>query len=117
MWCFFISTVFLYHVTYSVNSFAHLLGTRRFPTDDGSRNNLIVALFTLGEGWHNNHHHYPSSARQGFYWWEIDVTYYVLVLLARLGLVWDLRPVPEHVMSEGLPRDRAQIPAQRSCSE
>ena len=102
VWCFFISTVFLYHVTYSVNSFAHLVGTRRFPTADGSRNNFVVALLALGEGWHNNHHHYPTSARQGFYPWEIDLTYYVLVALAQLGLVWDLRPVPEHVLSEGL---------------
>ena len=89
VWCFFISTVFLYHVTYSVNSFAHLVGTRRFPTADGSRNNFVVALLALGEGWHNNHHHYPTSARQGFYPWEIDLTYYVLVRArtawARLG--------------------------------
>lgn len=107
VWCFFISTVFLYHVTYSVNSFAHLVGSRRFPTADGSRNNFVVAILTLGEGWHNNHHHYPTSARQGFYRWEIDFTYYVLVVLARLGLVWDLRPVPAHVLSEGLKRPRS----------
>ena len=102
VWGFFISTVFLYHVTYSVNSIAHLFGSRRFRTNDDSRNNWWVALFTLGEGWHNNHHHYQSSARQGFYWWEIDVTYYGLWLLARLGLVWDLRPVPHHMLE----RDR-----------
>ncbi len=101
VWGFFLSTVFLYHVTYSVNSIAHLVGTQRYETDDESRNNLLVALLTLGEGWHNNHHHYPSSARQGFYWWEIDVTYYTLVVLARLGLVWDLRPVPRHVLNAG----------------
>jgi stearoyl-CoA desaturase (delta-9 desaturase) len=107
VWCFFISTVFLYHVTYSVNSFAHLMGTRRFPTADGSRNNLVVALLALGEGWHNNHHHYPSSARQGFYPWEVDLTYYMLVALARVGLIWDLRPVPDHVLSEGLQQPRS----------
>jgi stearoyl-CoA desaturase (Delta-9 desaturase) len=95
VWCFFVSTVALYHATYSVNSLAHLFGSRRFATSDDSRNNLLVAMLTLGEGWHNNHHHYPSSARQGFYWWEIDVTYYVLLALARLGLVWDLRPAPQ----------------------
>ncbi|HWB12976.1 MAG TPA: acyl-CoA desaturase [Pirellulales bacterium] len=97
VWVFFVSTVALYHATYSVNSLAHLWGSRRYETRDQSRNNLFVALVTLGEGWHNNHHFYPSSARQGFFWWEIDPTFYVLVALARLGLVWDLRPVPPSV--------------------
>ncbi len=98
VWGFFISTVALYHATYSVNSLAHLFGSRRFPTADSSRNNTLVAILTLGEGWHNNHHYYPSSARQGFYWWEIDLTYYLLVGLQKLGLVWDLRPVPQSVV-------------------
>jgi len=97
VWCYFISTTALYHATYSVNSLAHLAGTRRFQTPDNSRNNWFVALLTLGEGWHNNHHHYPSAARQGFYWWEIDMTYYVLRLLQGCGLVWNLRPVPSSV--------------------
>jgi stearoyl-CoA desaturase (delta-9 desaturase) len=99
VWCFSISTVTLYHATYSVNSLAHLYGTRRFPTADDSRNNAFVALLTLGEGWHNNHHHYPSSARQGFYTWEIDPTFYMLCGLERLGLIWELRGVPAHVLS------------------
>ena len=73
-----------------MNSFAHLFGSRRFATSDDSRNNFVVAMLTLGEGWHNNHHYYPSSARQGFYWWEIDLTYYSLLVLERLGLVWEL---------------------------
>jgi stearoyl-CoA desaturase (delta-9 desaturase) len=102
VWGFFLSTVALYHATYSVNSLAHLYGSRRFATADDSRNNALVALLTLGEGWHNNHHHYASSARQGFYWWEIDSTYYVLLGLERLGLVWDLRPVPQHVLGREL---------------
>jgi stearoyl-CoA desaturase (Delta-9 desaturase) len=101
VWCFFVSTVILYHATYSVNSLAHLMGSRRFPTADHSRNNLLVAILTLGEGWHNNHHFYPSSARQGFLWWEIDITYYVLLALQRLGLVWDLRAVPRHLLGNG----------------
>jgi stearoyl-CoA desaturase (delta-9 desaturase) len=102
VWGFFVSTVLLYHATYSVNSVAHLFGSRRFITSDHSRNNVFVALVTLGEGWHNNHHYYPSAARQGFYWWEIDVTYYILVALEKLGLVWDLRMVPDHVLIAGV---------------
>lgn len=104
VWGFFLSTVALYHATYSVNSLAHLVGSRRFATADDSRNNLLVALLTLGEGWHNNHHHYPSSARQGFMWWEIDPTYYALAGLQRLGLVWEMRPVPQHVLRQDLKR-------------
>ena len=100
IWGFFVSTVLLYHGTYTINSLSHLLGSRRFATDDDSRNNPLLALITLGEGWHNNHHHYQSSCRQGFYWWEIDITYMTLVLLSKLGLVWDLRPVPASVYAE-----------------
>jgi stearoyl-CoA desaturase (delta-9 desaturase) len=94
VWGFAISTVVLYHATFTVNSLAHSWGRRRYRTRDDSRNNLWIALATLGEGWHNNHHHYPGSARQGFYWWEIDLTYYALKAMVALGLVWDLRPVP-----------------------
>ena len=99
VWGFFISTVLLYHGTFTVNSLAHLFGGRRFETKDDSRNNLFVALITLGEGWHNNHHHYPSSERQGFYWWEIDVAHYALRALSWVGVVWDLRAPPAHVIS------------------
>ena len=94
VWGFVISTVALYHATFSVNSLAHVWGKRRYITRDHSRNNFIIALLTLGEGWHNNHHHYPGSASQGFYWWEIDFTYYGLRLLSALGLIWNLRKVP-----------------------
>lgn len=94
VWGFFISTVVLYHGTFTINSLAHRWGTRRYDNADNSRNNFWLALLTLGEGWHNNHHHYPASVRQGFYWWEIDMTYYFLRLMAALGLVWDLKPVP-----------------------
>ncbi len=97
VWGFVISTVALYHGTFTVNSLAHIYGKRRYATKDHSRNNLLIALLTLGEGWHNNHHHYPASASQGFYWWEIDLTYYGLKLLSALGLIWDLRTVPEHI--------------------
>lgn len=98
VWGFFISTVALYHTTFTINSLAHRVGRVRYLTDDESRNSFALALLTWGEGWHNNHHHYPSSARQGFYWWEIDLTYYVLVGLSWVGLVWDLRPVPPRVL-------------------
>lgn len=102
-----LSTVLLWHGTFLVNSLAHVLGKRRFPTTDTSRNNWWIALITLGEGWHNNHHHYMSSARQGFYWWEIDITYYILKALSWCGLIWDLRPVPAAVLAEGRALDAA----------
>jgi stearoyl-CoA desaturase (delta-9 desaturase) len=108
-WGFFLSTVVLYHATFTVNSLAHVWGSRRYATRDDSRNNPLLALITLGEGWHNNHHHYPGAVRQGFFWWEIDPTYYVLRLMATLGLVWDLRPVPERWRE----RDRIDLPPQK----
>jgi len=98
IWGFSISTVVLWHLTYSINSLAHVWGTRRYDTTDTSRNNALLGLLTFGEGWHNNHHHYASSVRQGFFWWEVDVTYYVLRALAAVGLVWDLREPPAHVI-------------------
>jgi stearoyl-CoA desaturase (delta-9 desaturase) len=97
VWGFLVSTVVLYHATFTVNSLAHVWGKRRYATKDQSRNNLLIAIMTLGEGWHNNHHHYPASASQGFYWWEIDLTYYGLKLLSALGLIWDLRTVPHDI--------------------
>jgi len=95
VWGFFVSTVVLFHATVSINSLAHRWGRRRFATRDDSRNNALLALLTFGEGWHNNHHHYPGSARQGFAWWELDLTYLGLRLLALAGLVSNLRPVPD----------------------
>jgi stearoyl-CoA desaturase (delta-9 desaturase) len=97
VWGFFISTVVLFHGTCTINSLAHLIGRKRYQTTDESRNNFFLALITLGEGWHNNHHHFPATARQGFYWWEIDITYYILCALSWLGIVWDLKGLPEHV--------------------
>jgi len=99
VWGFFVSTVLLYHGTFTVNSLAHVFGTRRFATEDNSRNNFFVAFITLGEGWHNNHHHYPTSERQGFFWWEYDVSHYTLKALSWLGIVWDLRAPPANVMA------------------
>ncbi len=102
IWGFFISTVVLYHGTFTINSLAHRWGTRRYNTPDNSRNNFLLALLTLGEGWHNNHHHYPASVRQGFYWWEIDITYYLLRGMSAMGLIWDLKPVPLKRRESGL---------------
>jgi stearoyl-CoA desaturase (delta-9 desaturase) len=92
------STVLVYHATFCINSLAHVHGRKRYVTGDDSRNNWLLALFTMGEGWHNNHHAYQSSARQGFRWWEIDVTYYVLVALSWLGVVWDLKRPPKQLL-------------------
>ncbi|MBL8749441.1 MAG: acyl-CoA desaturase [Planctomycetes bacterium] len=94
VWGFCVSTIVLFHVTSSVNSLGHLLGRRAWPTRDQSRNSFVLALLTLGEGWHNNHHWSPGAARQGFRWWEIDLCYYGLRVMAALGLVDDLRPLP-----------------------
>jgi stearoyl-CoA desaturase (Delta-9 desaturase) len=91
VWGFFVSTVLLYHAVFAVNSLCHVFGRRRYATPDDSRNNWLVALFTLGEGWHNNHHYYQSATNQGFFWWEIDVSFYLLRLLSWTGLVWNLR--------------------------
>jgi stearoyl-CoA desaturase (delta-9 desaturase) len=104
VWGFFISTIVLFHGTCTINSLAHQIGRRRFETKDDSRNSWLLALITLGEGWHNNHHRYPGSVRQGFFWWELDLTYYGLKLLQALGIVWDLHPVPKHVTA---PAERA----------
>lgn len=97
VWGFCVSTVATWHATFSINSLTHLVGRRRYATNDDSRNSMILALLTLGEGWHNNHHHYKSSVRQGFYWWEIDISYYLLRLLAVLHIVWDLK-LPQPVI-------------------
>lgn len=95
---FFLSTVLLYHGTFSINSLMHVFGRRRYATTDTSRNSLLLALITLGEGWHNNHHYYQSSANQGFFWWEIDISYYTLRALSWVGLVRGIRNPPKEVL-------------------
>ena len=94
---FFWSSVLVYHATFCINSLAHVRGRRRYVTADDSRNNWLLAVFTMGEGWHNNHHAYQSSARQGFRWWQIDLTFYILKMLSLFGLVWDLKTPPLEV--------------------
>ncbi len=100
VWGFIVSTVVLLHGTCLVNSMAHLIGTRRYKTTDESRNSFLIALVTMGEGWHNNHHRYPGVTRQGFFWWEIDMTYYLLKLMSWCGLIWDIHGVPEAAKAE-----------------
>jgi stearoyl-CoA desaturase (delta-9 desaturase) len=92
------STVLVYHATFCINSLAHVRGTKRYVTGDDSRNNWLLAFFTMGEGWHNNHHAYQSSVRQGFRWWEIDATYAILKTLSWIGVVWDLKTPPLQVL-------------------
>jgi stearoyl-CoA desaturase (delta-9 desaturase) len=94
VWGFFISTVALWHGTFLVNSVNHVWGSRRYATTDTSRNNGFLALLTMGEGWHNNHHHYMASANQGFFWWEVDLSYYLIRAMQAAGLVWDVRTPP-----------------------
>jgi len=96
-----------WHGTFTINSLSHIFGKRRFPTTDTSKNNWLLALVTLGEGWHNNHHYYMASARQGFYWWEVDITYYTLKVLSWFGFVRELRRVPEKILAEGAALDAA----------
>jgi stearoyl-CoA desaturase (delta-9 desaturase) len=101
-WGFLLSTVLLWHGTFTINSLAHVFGSRRYVTDDTSKNNFWLSLITLGEGWHNNHHTYKSSAHQGFFWYEIDPTYLILVLLSWIGLVSNLRTAPLDKLEEKL---------------
>jgi stearoyl-CoA desaturase (delta-9 desaturase) len=93
VWGFVVSTVLLFHGTFTINSVAHLWGSRRFDTADDSRNNFVLAIITLGEGWHNNHHKFMYACQQGIRWWEVDVTYYALKMLNWLGVARDLRGI------------------------
>jgi stearoyl-CoA desaturase (delta-9 desaturase) len=107
VWGFLVSTVLLWHGTFTINSLSHLLGRRRYATTDDSRNNWVLAIVTMGEGWHNNHHHYMNSSDQGFFWWEVDLSGYILRGFESVGVVWDVRRPPAHVL-EG--RKRAGAP-------
>jgi stearoyl-CoA desaturase (delta-9 desaturase) len=91
VWGFFVSTVVLWHGTFTINSLSHVFGSRRYKTTDTSRNNFLLALITCGEGWHNNHHYHQNTANQGWFWWELDPSYYLLRLFAALGLIWKLK--------------------------
>jgi stearoyl-CoA desaturase (delta-9 desaturase) len=104
VWGFFVSTVALWHSSFTINSLSHVFGRRRYETPDTSRNSLFLALLTLGEGWHNNHHHYMASVRQGFFWWEVDVSYYTLKVLSWFHVVWDLRQPPPAALAASVVR-------------
>lgn len=109
-WGFFVSTVVVFHATCTINSLSHIYGSQRFNSGDTSRNNFILAMITMGEGWHNNHHRYPGSVRQGFFWWEIDVTYYVLKFFSFFGIVRNLHRVPESIYVEARATKGQAIP-------
>ena len=102
LWGFFVSTVLLYHATFMVNSVCHVFGHRTYDTKDGSVNNFLVAILTLGEGWHNNHHAFPNSEKQGHKWYQIDISHYILWCLSKIGVVWKIRDVPEDSIKERL---------------
>ncbi|WP_422929630.1 acyl-CoA desaturase [Singulisphaera sp. PoT] len=81
----------VHHVTWSVNSACHLWGMRPYRSNDESRNNVVFGVLAMGEGWHNTHHAFPTSARHGLRWWQIDMSYWVIWMLARLGLAWNVK--------------------------
>lgn len=113
LWGFFVSSVLLWHGTFTINSLSHIVGRRRYETTDDSRNNWVLALVTMGEGWHNNHHYHQGSANQGFFWWEVDMSYMILKGLSFFGIVWDLRKPPQHIL-EGRPKRERREPGAES---
>jgi stearoyl-CoA desaturase (delta-9 desaturase) len=97
VWGFFISTVLLWHGTFTINSLSHVFGKRRYKTTDTSRNNWLLAIVTMGEGWHNNHHYHQNTANQGWFWWEVDFSYYILKVLSFARIVTNLK-TPSHAV-------------------
>lgn len=122
VWGFCVPTMTLAHATFAINTVNHLYGSRRFATQDESRNNALTAIFAAGEGWHNNHHRYQRAARNGFYWWEFDPTYYVIRLMGWLKLAWDIQPVPDRIYREAArhreaPERKAPVTSEETPSE
>jgi stearoyl-CoA desaturase (Delta-9 desaturase) len=109
VWGFFISTTALYHCTFFINSLTHMIGRTRYKSNDKSKNSFVLAILCCGEGWHNNHHHYQSAVNQGWFWWEVDLSYYVLSLLSRAGIVWDLRTPPAHIKAKTIAVDNGLL--------
>jgi stearoyl-CoA desaturase (delta-9 desaturase) len=112
IWGFFVSTVMLWHGTFTINSLSHVFGSVRYQTTDTSKNNWALALLTMGEGWHNNHHFYQSTANNGFFWWEVDATYYIIKALSWVGIVWDVRTPPKHIRDSYLEPASDHAPAE-----
>ena len=102
IWGFFIPTIVVYHCTFFINSLTHMFGRVRYASNDGSKNSLLLAILCCGEGWHNNHHYYQSAVRQGWFWWEVDLSYYILTMLSWIGVVWDLRVPPDHIKANSI---------------
>jgi len=113
---FFLSTVFTYHGTFSINSIMHKFGKQRYESGDESKNSLWLALLTLGEGWHNNHHYYEVASRAGFFWWEIDITYYVLRTFQFFGLIWDMKEVPKHILNSKNKKEAKELLAKMKAA-
>ena len=111
LWIGMVSTTMLWHGTFTINSLAHVIGRQRYDAGDDSRNSFVLALITMGEGWHNNHHYFQSTANQGFFWWEIDLSYYILKALSSVGVVWDLRRPPARVLRGELQGPAAKLRA------
>ncbi|MDB5338929.1 MAG: acyl-CoA desaturase [Planctomycetaceae bacterium] len=91
LWGGFVRIFMVHHVSWSINSICHLFGTRPYSNSDHSTNNILMALLSFGEGWHNNHHAFPSSALHGLRWWQIDFSGYIIVLLRTVGLAWNVK--------------------------
>lgn len=108
VWGLSVSTVFLWHGTWTINSLTHVYGKKRFETGDESRNNWLLAVITLGEGWHNNHHAFQGGAKAGFYWYEYDVTYYLLWIFHKLGIVTKMGKPPTRILELGRQNDLAR---------
>ena len=120
IWGFCLPTMTLAHATFAINTVNHLFGSRRFQTQDDSTNNPLTALFAAGEGWHNNHHRYQRAARNGFYWWEFDITWYTIWAMEKVGLAWDVQPVPERIYreaSDGVPASHESTYANHGDTE
>ena len=105
VWGVFVRIVYVWHVTWSVNSLSHIWGYRNYKTDDDSRNNWFVGIVATGEGWHNNHHKDPRCVKNGHRWWELDVCYLAVRAMAMVGLAWDL-VLPRSIHTHETPAER-----------
>jgi stearoyl-CoA desaturase (delta-9 desaturase) len=99
VWGVFVRTVITWHITWSVNSLAHVWGYQNYDTGDSSRNNFLVGIWSNGEGWHNNHHADQRAARHGHKWWELDVTWLIIRFLEKAGLAWDVERPNEALLA------------------